>query len=338
VLVDSQVYAPHNNKDGTKQLRGIKTRLSQTITGGGKVASPWIQVLDFTDAEMPQDNVIVIPIKGLTPDSNVNAQSTAVGYLVLVKKGQGNETEMFRKYDEIVHDSLVDTLLTDFSIDPKGEIPSWAISVYRMDGGVPQLTATKDPANLDRKVARNEYVVKFSKNTSALVQSCDVGNGFVRVGHWAKNIGHNDVATVGLIPTLTHAIAQLRQSGRLVITGTKANLIIAAASRYPTIIRKSYEEKGILQAEVRTGWLDKSLQGCDVEVMMNNIKTELSDIWKAKILRDLIVFIREVLQYGFISESTFERLGYPVDVDQHGGQHLIPENALHHIIVSEPPS
>ena len=58
-----------------------------------------------------------------------------------------------------------------------------------MDGGVPQLTATKDPANLDRKVARNEDVVKFSKNTSALVLSCDVGNGFVRVGHWAKNIG-----------------------------------------------------------------------------------------------------------------------------------------------------
>ena len=52
VLVDSQVlaanpsYAPHNNKDGTKQLRGIKTRLTQTITGGGKMASPWIQVLD----------------------------------------------------------------------------------------------------------------------------------------------------------------------------------------------------------------------------------------------------------------------------------------------------
>ena len=70
-----------------------------------------------------KDNVIAVPIKGLTPDSNVNAQSTAVGYLVLVKKGQGNETEMFRKYDEIVHDSLVDTLLTDLSIDPKGEIP-----------------------------------------------------------------------------------------------------------------------------------------------------------------------------------------------------------------------
>ena len=116
VLVDSQVlaanpsYAPHTNKDGMKELRGIKTRLSQTITGGGVMASPWIQILDFTDAEMPQDNVIVVPIKGLTPDSNVNAQSTAVGYLVLVKKGQGNETEMFRKYDEIVHDPLVDAL------------------------------------------------------------------------------------------------------------------------------------------------------------------------------------------------------------------------------------
>ena len=69
------------------------------IAASGHYASAFVQVLNFTEAEMPvhkvPNGIIVLKVRGLSPDGGVNPHSQTSGFLVLVRKGTNIETECF---------------------------------------------------------------------------------------------------------------------------------------------------------------------------------------------------------------------------------------------------
>ena len=111
---------------------------------------------------------------------------------------QGIETESFRLFEELVRKPFVDRIRQNMGIDPSN-VPQWGRVVLTLDGGVPQMKATMDPKSLDEKVKRLKIQVKIAKNTSGVFQPCDVGNGHVRLGHWVRQIGPDDVPHLGIV-------------------------------------------------------------------------------------------------------------------------------------------
>ena len=99
-------YGAHNSKDITQTFDGMKIRMTNMIAAGGNLASPFVQVLGLTEEKMPSSKVlkglIIFKIRGLSPEGGLSPYSELYGYVVLVRKGVGIETEMFCEYGECV--------------------------------------------------------------------------------------------------------------------------------------------------------------------------------------------------------------------------------------------
>ena len=63
---------------------------------------------------MPVDKVpngiICLKVKGLSPDGGINPHSESYGLVVLIRKGVGIETEMFRLHGEMIRERFIDQL------------------------------------------------------------------------------------------------------------------------------------------------------------------------------------------------------------------------------------
>eukprot|EP00956_Cyclotella_meneghiniana_P023946 scaffold47535_cov46-Cyclotella_meneghiniana.AAC.1 len=75
-----QNYDVHNSKDNSKDLRGVKGRFTNLVCAGGQLGTLWLQIVGFTEKEMPnsKDGVIVIPVPGLTPNGNINPNADTI--------------------------------------------------------------------------------------------------------------------------------------------------------------------------------------------------------------------------------------------------------------------
>ena len=109
VLVDASnttntSYGIHSRDVNSEpQTNGLKTRLTNTITGGGQYLPAFVQLPGFSESEIPRskvpNGVVLFEVKGLSPDGNINPHSDQV---VIVACMRGNEkdveTEAFRHY------------------------------------------------------------------------------------------------------------------------------------------------------------------------------------------------------------------------------------------------
>ena len=102
-------YGVHSERDNSQEFDGLKLRMSNLIGAGGNYGRPFIQILGFSNDEIPPEKVpnglIVLGIKGLAPGGGMTNE---IGYLVLVRKGAGIETEMFRLHEELCAKPFVD--------------------------------------------------------------------------------------------------------------------------------------------------------------------------------------------------------------------------------------
>lgn len=87
----------------------------------------------------------------------------------------------------------------------------------------------------------------------------------------------------------------------------------------PDVIRIIYHENGDMKNFIIPGWLDKeTLQGPDVIQIFCTLKQKYTTEEFNKWIRDLPVFIQDIHWFGYVHESTFERLGYSEDRDGFG--------------------
>ena len=326
-------YSVHDKRDDSMKFRGIKVRFTNTIGGGGNSGRPWVQVLNFSDTEMPKSQVPngVIVIK--LPWPSTDPTSKAFGYIALLRNGQGVETENFRLQDLLVRKPLVESAREALGVKPGDDIPKWCRAVFSIDGGISQLKAFADPNSLQEHVDKNELLVKLAKNSSAVFQSLDTGNIHVRLGHWMKQGGKDGGgrSSINLISVLTAALQKLRDEGKLDITSEKMKNIVKCISLIPEVIRKSFDERGIIQSFAIPGWLDESLQGVDVDKMLGSYKGQMTIVLKDKLLSSLVRCVKDTLKHDTVLEETFEELGHPVDSDSSGKEHhLVERSATQH--------
>jgi hypothetical protein len=121
----------------------------------------------------------------------------------------------------------------------------------------------------------------------------------------------------------------LRDEGKINLPSWKVQELRAAVARTPDVYRIVYHEKGVMKSFVIPGWLDsETLQGPDVLVIFRTLKRKYSVVERNKWIADLPTFIQDMHQFGYVRESTFDRLCYPVDHDRLGNQHLLPDTLI----------
>ena len=151
------------------------------ISAGGGLAPAWIQIPGLTEDEMPTSKtpsgIIVIKMRGLSADGSLNADSQSYGYIILIRKGAGNETEMFCLYDELVTIPYVSLLRNKMGIDDKnGSIPNYGRAVLSSDGGPSQMKALQNVDSLKQKRSLAIEQMKLAKQASLTTQACDTGD------------------------------------------------------------------------------------------------------------------------------------------------------------------
>ena len=113
------------------------------IAAGGNLALQLVQVLVFTEEEMPSSKVlkglIISKVRGLSPDGGgLNPHSESYGCVVLARKEIGIETEMIREYVERVSEKFTDTIHEHLGFPDTSNVPAFCKAVLSSDGGVPQ--------------------------------------------------------------------------------------------------------------------------------------------------------------------------------------------------------
>ena len=69
---------------GDAHCRGLRIMLNNTFTAGGRVAPPFICVYRLSPDEMPSDEIVLVPIKGLVIGADQNG-SMDEGYICFIR-------------------------------------------------------------------------------------------------------------------------------------------------------------------------------------------------------------------------------------------------------------
>ena len=103
---------------GDAHLRGVRMVLNNTFTAGGRVAPVFACVYGCTSEEMPFDEIVVKPIKGLVAASESNG-STEEGFVVFIRGKYKTPEEIEREVMERREDlSIISQPITPTTTSP----------------------------------------------------------------------------------------------------------------------------------------------------------------------------------------------------------------------------
>ena len=327
VLVDvssttNNSYGIHSsNVNSEPRCNDLKIRLTNSITLGGQYMPVFVQLPGFTENEIPRskvpNGVVILEVPGLALDGNINPFSNNVGYIALIRGNEKDcETEVFRHYEQKVRQPSLTRIRQNLNLPPSDPI---AQAVITIDGGVPQLIAHMESSQ--QKKDRNETLVKFHKNTSAVAQSNDTGDGHMRIRHHMKKLSSLSVASITLLQEMNHLLSIAKNRGLLNISSEKTTNIINGICRVPTALRKSYTEESIRRASAKPGWLGESLQAPDVFQCFKQLKRSYTQEESKKWIDDAPTLVKMYMSNGCFDEDLATSLGYPEDTDSSGREH-----------------
>ena len=236
---------------------------------------------------------------------------------------------MFRLHSELVAEPFVDILRTLSGYRAGSELPAYLRAMVTFDGGVPQLKAMQDEQYLKKKVQRKEELMKIARNTSGVAQACDTGVGHKLFKHHMHNLSDKDTPCVNMISPLAESLQALRDEGKLIVSANKTKLMIRSVIRMPTVLQKSFSSRGIFESFVIPGFVDQGRQGPDIDKLFHTYKKQFTVAQREKWERDLTnTLIASLAKQGCLKEKELADLGYGVDTDGSGIEHLLPEDAF----------
>ena len=267
------------------------------------------------------------------PRLSASISEDSFGFVVLVRKTAGSETEMFKLYDKEVTLPYISN--ERFKIakidDDRDAVPDFLHAVISTDGGMTQMMALQDIDSLKEKKRRNIDQVKFAKKTSGVVQPSDVGDLHPRQRHHAKHTTLEDVPRMCLLNPAAEQIQEWRDIEHLNINGKTVENILNMIIRMPTILQKSSGEKSNRRSFFISGITDSSQQGTNVDRIMATCKKKLRIELKQQLLDEASPQIKEFRNKGKFVEEYFDEFNQPVDTDSAMIEHPLSESfALQH--------
>ena len=342
---------------GDAHCRGLRITINNTFTAGGRCAPPFVCVYGLTSEEMPGDEIIIVPIKGLVASSNQNG-STKEGYILFIRgnyepkinsdntdegleendkdskdentfRMPSKESRVAQIYREMVYYNFLQEIRTEYyQMDdkPNAPIPDNLTAVCWMDGCYGQLKLTTNEDVLKEEHKKKIICNKHSAARTAVEQAADVGPMFKLIKKLLRYMRQLHSCQSPVYQRIVDALDELKvpdskESKRIVVLEShKRSAIISALSKLPSAMGAAFSPSIVMSAFEGNGQIDK-VEGI-IPSIEGMIRTYRGSIPEGHYLRntDEIVkkFYKEVYTTGRIVEKSFDDAGVPVDRDSDG--------------------
>ena len=193
------------NDIGDSHCRGLRIVLNTTFTAGGLAAPIFVIIYGLTADEMPCNEIVTVPIPGLTVGADRNVYCDKEGYVTFVrgnyecKDGEeqeqedvelegdldddnqtySKESQVARLYRTLVYHPFIRTIrMTQYGWSGEGEVLDDLTTVGWMDGAHGQLKLITDEENLEKEKKLKITSGKHSAARTGREQSADLSPNF----------------------------------------------------------------------------------------------------------------------------------------------------------------
>ena len=326
---------------GDAHCRGIRIVLNTTFTAGGLTAPLFVTIYGLSPDEMPENDIVSIPIKGFTPGSERDLNSTRVGYVTFVRgqcdyfdenteenSQEGSDTthpiskearvaKLFRT--TVYHPFISDIRTNIYDHDPSQPIPENQRAVSWMDGANTQLKLITSEEMMELEEALKITSCKQSAARTSLEQAADAGPNFKNVKKNVKTMPNPHPSTNHIYRLLEKELKILETneegSGNIVrLKSHKKKAIMSTLPKLPEATGSAYTIPNVMKGFIYNGQVDADTIGVpSFSNLLNTYRGNVSDTCLAdrpKLMNDFF----EVMQTdGYIPESFFSTKEIPVD-------------------------
>ena len=353
---------------GDAHHRGLRITLNNTFTASGMCAPVFACVYGLTASEMPGDEIVYRPIKGLVAGSGQTGNMQE-GYVVFVRgkyetleefqakekkknspvvarttlqstpKKMSKEARVAKLYRDLIYYPLIKHIRTAYyGMDQEGAIPDNLTAISWMDSCYGQL-----------KVITNEDLLKIEKDLKIICnkhnagrtgteQSADVGPSFKNLRIALKNMPPLLKSNSPILKRITKLLEKLEnrdnpESTQIVIlSNAKKQAIIQGMSKLPYAMNKAFTPENIKAGFYDTGQIDK--KHGSIPCIKTIISTYRGYIDREHYLNKgtsiIKTFYNEMFLNGLISEESFDKHSVEMDKNSKG-----EEVSRHHGISRE---
>ena len=265
------------NASGDAHSQGVCLVLNSTFTAGGLATPIFVVCYGLTLNEMPYNDMVTLPIPGLTVGSDRNIYSSKEGYITFVRGNYGNhdddneeditddneyvptyskEAKIAKLYRDTVYHPFIHN-----NWDPTTEIPDDLRAVSWMDRAQGQIKLITDEENLKKEDELKITCDKHSAARTGVEQAADLAPTFKLV---KKNLKRIEVSHQNLNPIvlfLQNALSKLEDESnnnrdvvRLATHKKKAKMF--ALSNLPGVTPDAFTVSNVCHGFIYNGQLD----------------------------------------------------------------------------------
>ena len=339
---------------GDQHCRGIRIVINSTFTAGGLSSPIFVTIYGMTSEEMPSNEIITIPVPGLTVGSHQDIFSSGIGYVTFVRGGDENqrsqsnsenedvemqefttipnsceskESRIAQLYREKVYYPFIKHIrVSKYCMDKDTEtIPDSLTAISWMDGANGQIRKITSIQSLMKDEKLKIKTCKHSASRTAVEQAADCGPMFKLMKRIVREMEIPHAAYNNIYQYLEDKINSLSKSSpssnndTLLLTAHKKKAILATIPKLPIATGQSFTIENVKKGFILNGQLDSDSKL--VPSLTNIIHTYRGDI-TGTCLEDheklFENFYEEAFVNGMVNEILYDLSNIPVDKNHKG--------------------
>ena len=334
---------------GDQHCRGIRIVINSTFTAGGLSSPIFVSVYGLTADEMPGDEIITIPVPGLTVGSHQDVYSTGTGYVTFVRGSdehentdhendndniftvpiptESKESRVAQIYREKVYHPFIQHIRkTKYGWDGNTDnILDHLQAVSWMDGANAQIKKITSNESLKIEEKMKVTICKHLASRTAVEQAADCGPMFKLMKRIVKEM---DVPHAGYdsifkyleeqIDSLMHQTST-NQNQILILSAHKKQAILATIPKLPIATGHAFTIDNVKKGFIINGQLDSDSKL--VPSFHNIIQTYCGDT-SATCLENhqwlFEKFYEQAYVNGIVQENIYDINNVPIDRNYKG--------------------
>ena len=246
--------------DDSKNMCGMRVKLTYTFSGAGIMAPIFITVLGLNERELPQGQCVSLKIPGLcVGGGGVTVGSKGFGILMFMRGEQGIDKHRYEIYRDEILVPFIRQSRTEFGGWEEGTpIPEDMKAVSWCDGDLAQIENIVSPDSLPIYKENMISAAKQNAARSGTEQFADLTKTFKQMQTLQKVISVSNVPIERhpMKKMIFNELKDLQNQQKLLLKPSKKNSIIDFIASVPGMTAKSVTRDNIIHGVLENGMLD----------------------------------------------------------------------------------
>ena len=309
--------------DDSKNMCGMRVKLTYTFSGAGIMAPIFITVLGLNDRELPKDQCVSLQIPGLcVGGGGVTVGSKGFGILMFMRGEKGIDKYRYEIYrDEVLIPFIKQSRMEFGGWEEGTPIPEDMKAVSWCDGDLAQIENIINPESLQVYTENMICAAKQNAARSGTEQFADLTKTFKQMQYLQRTYSVSDVPIERhpMKRIIHHELKDLQDKQKLMLKPSKKSSIIDFIASVPAMTAKAVNRDNIIHGILENGMLDsKQFRYPDFNKMLATCRRDPTEDEYKLCVDSFPVLLKEYLEHGHVDDDMFERLGFPMDTDVDG--------------------